>query len=128
MTGLGRGRGTRGSSCPGRGAACTAAPQSRDPKQASYVELLWAPDQQRTTRLSPRGAQHPGYEVRVALLVFGVVFVVGLAAALVRGCGLAERSRHRRLARGVGVAPHEARGDFLAGNRRGLADQTPRGT
>lgn len=43
-------------SCPGRGAARSDAPQSRDLCQP------WAPDQQRTTPQLRRAALHPGHE------------------------------------------------------------------
>ena len=39
----------------------------------------------------------------------------------------AERSRHVRLARSIGIAPGRARGDLLARHRGRLADQAPRG-
>src|ERR1700691_1192163 len=63
------------------------------------------------------------------LLVFELVFLVDLLVVLVHGRGLvaAERSRHRLLTRGIRIVLHGARGDFLAGDGGGLADQTPRG-
>src|ERR1700679_2472359 len=64
-----------------------------------------------------------------SLLVFELVFLVDLLAALARGGRLLarERSRHRRFTRSIRVALHGARGDFLAGDGSRLADQTPRG-
>ncbi|MEH2501088.1 acyl-CoA synthetase (AMP-forming)/AMP-acid ligase II [Bradyrhizobium sp. AZCC 1678] len=47
-------------SCPGRGAARSAAPQSRDLQWRRVA--CWIPDQQRTTPLSRLIAPHPGHE------------------------------------------------------------------
>jgi hypothetical protein len=62
-------------------------------------------------------------------IVLELVFLVDPLAMLARRRALvrAERSRHELLARGVGIALHGARGDLLAGDGGGLADQAPRG-
>src|SRR4051812_48983064 len=59
------------------------------------------------------------------LLVLEFVFLVDAAARpvpMARGFAAAERSRHERLARRIGIALRGARGDFLTGHRRRLAD------
>src|ERR1700741_3122226 len=69
-------------------------------------------------------------ERALALLVLELVFLVDLLALLARMRRVprtAERSRDKRFARGVGVAPRRPRGDFLARHRLWLADQPPRG-
>src|SRR5579864_9072137 len=61
-------------------------------------------------------------------IVLELVFLVDLLAVPVATRGpSAERSRHELLARGVRVAPCGTRGDLLAGNGGGLADQAAGG-
>src|SRR5579872_5428488 len=57
-------------------------------------------------------------------IVLELVFLVDLLAMPVTTRGLgSERSRHELPARGVRIAPRGMRGDLLAGNGGGLADQ-----
>ncbi|ABE39782.1 Penicillin-binding protein 1C [Rhodopseudomonas palustris BisB5] len=76
-------------SCPGRGAARSAAPQTRDPDSAA--DVAGAPDQQRTTPQGRRAALHPGNGRllrNAAVAVFLIVALsIGAIAAYVASLG-----------------------------------------
>ncbi|WP_420131159.1 penicillin-binding protein 1C [Rhodopseudomonas sp.] len=64
-------------SCPGRGAARSAAPQTRDP--GSALDVTGPPDQQRTTPQERRTALHPGNGRLLRRAVFAVLAIIAVS-------------------------------------------------
>src|ERR1700731_1118347 len=103
-----------------------AGSAARQPRDFAMVYCDWLA---RARRPDISGSNRER-ERALALIVLELVFLVDLLALLVRmrrALRTAERSRDKRVARGVGVAPRRPRGDFLARHRLWLADQAPRG-